>query len=143
MRNRFQDPNGVRSAYEWELGHFEEEETSKRRNIEHGANTANTGLVRQQGDDTPLVLKYSGTILVKAQLVEMLAWWQLCADQTIYFRDFAGDEYEVLISAFSPTRHYTIRNPRDFANAPHHFWRYTIEMEVVRIIAGTFAGVSP
>jgi hypothetical protein len=139
-RNRFTNPaNG--DFYDWQINYSEEEEFGKTRSIEHGANTANTGLVKQQGDDSPLKISVNGVILHKAQLVEMIQWWKLCGTQTIYFKDFTDEEYEVLITSFRPTRHRTIHNPRDFANAPLWYWRYVLEMEVVTIRSGVWAGV--
>jgi hypothetical protein len=73
----------------------------------------------------------------------MIAWWKLCETQTIYFKDFSGDEYEVIITEFLPVRERTIKNPRDYANAPYWFWKYDIAMEVIAIRSGTWAGVSP
>ena len=140
--NKFTDPKTAKS-YEWVLNHDEEQPAGKRRNISHGANTEQTGLVKHQGDDSPLVLKYSGTILTEAMLREMWAWWQLCRTQTINFRDFAGDEYEVLFSYFDPRRLRAVRNPKDPVNAEQHYWEYDIELEVVRIISGPMEGVSP
>jgi len=143
MRNVFIDPAGSRPDYPWAINHSDEEEFGKKRNIEQGATTANNGFVKQQSDDSPLIIRVNGSILTQAQFEEMKAWWKLCESQTIYFRDFAGDEYEVIISEFLPTRHKTIRNPRDFANAPYWFWRYKMSMEVIRIRAGTWEGVTP
>lgn len=141
-RNVFTDPATARS-YEWKINHSEEEEFGKRRSIEHGALTNGTGLVRQQSDDSPLILRLRGVIFHKAQLEEMISWWKLTETQTIYFRDFMGDEYEVIITEFIPNRERTIKNPRDFANAPYWFWRYEMAMEVVTIRDGTWEGVSP
>lgn len=142
-RNVFVDPAGNRAAYNWSINHSEEQEVSKSRSVEHGANTANTGFVRQQSDEQPIVLRFSGVILTEAQVVEMIQWWKLCDTQTIHLHDFAGDQYEVIITKFSPTRHRTIFNGRDPTNAPNWYWRYEIEMDVVRVIAGVWAGVAP
>lgn len=142
-RNIFTDPASVRAPYSWAINHSEEEEFGKERTITHGANTGGTGLIKQQSDDSPLVWQFSGTILSEAQVTEMIAWWQLTESQTIYFTDYAGDEYEVIITSFKPTRHRTIRNPRDFANAPLWYWKYEIKMEVIRVISGPWVGVSP
>lgn len=141
-QNTFENPSNA-EKYVWEVGHFEEETVSKRRSIEHSANTANTGLIRQQNDDQPLTFRFGGSILTEKQLKEMIRWFQLCKTQTIYFHDFAGDSYEVLITSFEPTRQYALRNSKDPTNAPNHFWRYSIEMEVVRVIDGPWEGVSP
>lgn len=143
-RNRFENPeNGA--FYDWLVNHKDEESLGKRRNMERGAKTSGTGLIRQQTDQTPMVMRFSGTIFHQSQYDEMWEWYELCENQTIYFHDFSGDSYEVTITAFEPTRHHTVRNPRDFANAPYWFWRYTIEMEVLTFIDGSMAeaGVTP
>jgi hypothetical protein len=137
--NEFINPKTA-DKYAWPVNHSEESETSLSRSVSHGAKSGN-GLVLQQADDQPLTFKYTGTIFHKAQVEEMRDWYLLCRSQTIYFKDFAGDEYEVIITAFKPTRHRTLRNPRDFTNAPLWFWRYEIEMEVVRVISGMWEGV--
>lgn len=141
-RNRFTNP-ATSAFYDWQVNHSEEQEFGKRRNIEHGALTNGTGLVRQQSADSPMVLHLRGTIFHQAQYEEMIAWWKLSETQTIYFKDFSGDEYEVIVTEFNPVRERTIKNPRDFANAPYWFWRYDLTMEVIRIRSGSWEGVSP
>jgi len=142
-RNIFHDPAGNKADYSWAINHSEEEEFGKERQIDHGANTGGTGLVKQQADASPLVMQFTGTILTKAQVTEMIEWFQLCEAQTIHFTDYAGDVYEIIITSFKPTRHRTIRNPRDFANAPYWYWKYTISLEVIRVIDGVWEGVTP
>lgn len=142
MRDTFIDPK-TGDDYEWKIGHKDEEPTAKTRQISESANTANTGLVKQQGHVQPLILKYAGTILHASQHEEMWKWYELCEDQTIYFEDFNENRYEVIITDFAPQRHATIRNPKDFANAPFHYWTYTITMEVIRVIKGELAGLTP
>lgn len=137
--NVFTDPAGDRATYSWVVNHSDEEDFGKERSIETGANTANTGLVRQQSDDKPMVIRVQGTILHAAQHQEFIAWWKLCGSQTIYFTDFAGDEYEVLLTSYRPLRKRTIRNPRDYANAPLWYWTYEMEMQVIRFRNGPWA----
>jgi hypothetical protein len=142
MRNRFTDPAGVKAHYDWQVNHTEEPEFGKTRTVQATPNTANTGFIIQQSDDGPLSFRVQGTIFHKAQLEEFISWYKLCEQRSIYFRDFANDSYEVLITSFRPTRHRTIRNPRDYANAPLWFWRYEMEMMVLRVISGSWAGVN-
>lgn len=136
-RNRFTDPVDG-SFYEWTINHSEEQESGKTRNFTNSATTSNVGLVRQQGDDSPMTLRYSGTILDRAQLVAFWQWFVLSRDQTIYFTDFDDQEYEVQIASFSPKRERTLRNPRD-DSAPLHYWTYTMEMTVYRFVSGDLA----
>lgn len=140
MRNEFENPS-TGTKYAWAINHSEEEEVGKARSVESGANTANTGLIPQQADDQPLVLRYSGTIFSKAQIEQMVAWYNLCVTQTIYFHDFAGESYEVLITSFKAERKRTVKNPRDFKNAPLWYWKYVIEMRVIRVIDGIWSSV--
>jgi hypothetical protein len=140
MRNKFIDPK-TGNDYSWEINHSEEEETGQERSVEDGANTANTGLLPQQADDQPLIFRYTGTIFSKAQIEEMIGWFRLCKTQTIRFEDFAGEEYEVLITSFKAQRRRTVKNPRDFANAPLWYWKYTIEMRVITILDSVWEGV--
>lgn len=141
-RWKFENPaNGTK--YEFQINPSEEDDFGKRRSIEHGAKTNGTGLVRQQSDDGPLILRVRGVIFHKAQFQEFIKWWKLCETQTIYLYDHEEACYEILITEFLPTRQRTIKNPRDFANAPYHFWRYEIAMEVITIRAGDWSGVTP
>lgn len=141
MRNRFTNPSNG-SFYDWQVNHSTESAFGKSRQITESANTANTGLIKQQGDSAPLRMKLQGTIFHKAQHEEFVKYWQLCESQTIIFKDFTGDEYEVLIVSYDPVRKRTVRNPRDFANAPLWYWTYEMELEVIRVISGTWAGVT-
>lgn len=141
-RNRFTDP-ATNDTYDWQINHSEEESFGKTRNIEHTAPTSGTGLVKQQSDDGPLVIKVKGVMLHKAQVQEFINWWKVTHSRTIYFKDFTGDEYEVLITSFLPLRKRTIRNPRDFANAPLWYWEYELEMEVITVRSGLWVGVTP
>lgn len=134
------DNNNVLPDYEMSVNPSEEEEFGKRRNVEHGANTANTGFVRQQSDDGPLMLKHSGVILHSDQHATMIEWFALSKDQTIDVIDHVGDRYEVIWTSFLPKRKRTIRNPRDFANAPYHYWEYESEMEVITVKSGPWEG---
>lgn len=142
MRDTFTDPNTAKT-YIWQTGHSEEDAIGKQRQITESANTGNTGLVKQQGDVQPLVLKYKGTIRHKHQLEEFWAWFQLCETQTIHFTDFAGESYEVIITDFQPLRKPTVRNSADPANAPLWYWTYDLQMEVVTVLSGVLSEVTP
>lgn len=128
--NRFENPaNGV--VWEWPINHEEEEPGGRLRDFDFEANTSNVGLVVQQGDLQPDVLRFTGTILTQAQLDMFALWHAIGESQSVYFYDFAGDGFEVLIAKFQPRRVRAALNPRDLANAPRHFWKYTIEMVVL------------
>jgi hypothetical protein len=137
-RNVFTNP-ATNETFNWPINHSEEEAVGKTRNITRSSTTDNVGAVRQQGDDGPLTMKLSGTILHRAQLVEFWRWFEISRTQTIYFTDFDAQSYEVQITEFSP-----LRNPRD-DSAPEHYWTYTLSLDVYRLIDGDMriAGVGP
>lgn len=145
VANQFVDPAGLLPGYPWAINHDTESEAGKSRNIDHGGNTGATGLVRQQGDDDPLVFQFSGTMMTELQVITTLQYFQACRSRTIVFTDFSGDSYEVLITSFKPTRQRVVKNPRDLTNAPLHIWKYQISMEVISILSGPYAaaGVAP
>lgn len=141
--NAFVNPaNGER--YDWPINHADEDAVSKTRSISRSGTTNNVGAVRQQGDDGPLTMKVSGTILHRDQLRAFWKWYALCRTQTIYFYDFDDQGYEVQITEFSPTRHRTLRNPRD-PSAPMHYWTYSLTLDIYRFLVGDMAamGVTP
>lgn len=142
VANVFTDPtNG--ETYPWPINHLTEENAGRSRAITRGAPTGtNVGLNRTQGDPSPVLLTLKGTMLTKAQRDETIRWWGKCDTHTIYFKDFEGAEYEVLITNFVPTRRAVARNQKDLANMPTWVIDYTIEMEVVRVISGPWAGVA-
>jgi hypothetical protein len=128
------------ASYSWAINHAEESEGGRSRQIDYEGNTGNVGLVRQQGELEPLGFSFSGTILTRAQLTEMLAWFLLCESQSIHFTDFAGDSYEVLITSFRPKRVRAVANARGGSDAPHHYWTYTIELSVLAVLGGVYSG---
>lgn len=143
-RNRFTNPADG-SHYDWPVNHSEEEPTGKTRSITRAANTGNVGAVRQQGDDGATVLSYTGTINTRAQLQQFWAWYVLSRTQTIYFTDYDGQEYEVQITGFQPKRVRKLTSVSRDAGMPHHYYTYTITMEVLGFLAGDMdaAGVTP
>ncbi len=137
-QNRFTDPF-TGNQYLWAKNHSEEEESGKARSIERTANTGNVGAVRQQGDAGSYTLRLKGTALLRSQIQAFWSYYALSDFQTIYFRDFDNQEYEVQITNLLTQRHRTIRNPRE--PTAKHYWTYTIEMEVYAFRSGDLAGI--
>lgn len=140
-RNTFYAPNSG-ETYVWPVNHSDESAFGKTRNITNGAPTGLTGLIPQQAADSPMVLELTGTIFHAAQHAAMIRWFAISEHQTIYFYDFAGGAYEVVITEFEPVRKRTLRNPRD-PSIPLHYWTYTLRMQVVNFLAGPWVGVTP
>lgn len=141
-RDQFVDPQ-TGETYNFHVNHSDEDDSGRTRDIQHSANTGLTGLVRQQGNQTPLLMRWRGSILHTAQHEALWRWFQKCEDRTIILNDFAGDSYEIIITSFQPLRKRGENN--NDANAPLWYWSYTLEMEVVRVIDGALAdaGVTP
>jgi hypothetical protein len=134
VREQFRDGAGLLAPYIFEVNHSEEDETEQTRNMSRQAlTTVTTGgpkFVLQQGESTPRVLRYKGTILTLTQFDAMQAYFQACDTRTIFFRDVSGVEYEVIVTRFSPLRKRTLRNPREPTLL--WFWSYTLEMEIIQ-----------
>lgn len=140
--NQFIDP-ATGNTYSWPVNHNEEGEFGRSRSMQRTApSKSGIGLGRQQGEDSPMILQLKGVILHKAQRDAMIAWYALCESQTIYFQDFSGDKYEVIITSFKPTRRGVARNHADLANMPLWVYDYTLEMEVITTLAGAWTGVA-
>jgi hypothetical protein len=140
--NQFIDPR-TSETYDWPINHHTEESMGKKRNIRHSAPTMLTGLNRQQGAPDPLILRWTGTILTRAQHQAFLAWYTKCDTQTIHVVDFHGNRFEVIITNYDPKRRSVLMNRHDPVNAPNVVWDYTIEMEVVTVVSGDWVGVAP
>lgn len=140
LANEFINPENS-DKYAWEINHSEEGEAGVARSITMGANTAGTGLVRQQADDQPLTFQLIGTIFKESMVEEFIKWYKLCKNQTIFFKKYSGDEYEVSITEFKPTEKKTLHNPKDFANAPLWYWGYTMTIEVITVRSGIWSGL--
>lgn len=129
MRERFRDGAGLLATYEFEINHWEEEDTDQRRNIARTAPTSGMGFVRQQGESTPQTLKYSGTIMTTTQFTAMQAYYEACSSRTVFFRDYLGNEVEVLITAFATRKQPVLGQNRD--PSLKHIWKYRLEMEMI------------
>jgi hypothetical protein len=142
-RDTFINPaNGF--TYEWHVNHTDEESTEKTRTITRVGNTGLVGVVRQQGDDSPYIMRWTGTILHRAQLQAFWFWWAVSKGQTIHLLDFDGQRYEVQITSFQPKRVRKLSYFSKDPSMPHHYYTYTIEFEVYSFVAGDMnAWVTP
>jgi hypothetical protein len=132
-------PGGL-GDYSWPANYSEEGEFGRRRNYERTASTSGVGVVRQQGDDGPVVISVTGTILEKDQHSFFCAFMKIGKLRTLIFTDFEGHQYEVLMTAYLPTRQRAARNPRD-PSILLHYYKYQMEMEAVRVLSGPWAGI--
>ena len=126
---RLRDGASILATYEFDVNHHEEEDSGQSRNITRTAPTSGVGFVRQQGISAPFTKKYVGTILRQSQYDAIQAYYEACANRTVFFRDYTGEESEVVIITFSTTRVAVLRNPRE--PSLMHIWKYRLEMEVI------------
>lgn len=140
----FTNPN-TGDAYTWPINYSEMQAFGKERSYEATASTGNVGLIRQQGADQPMTIELAGTILTEAHYQAFWLWWTLCRSQTIYFTDVDGDQYEVQITKFNPTKLRAASNPRGGATNPTWYWHYEMAMTVFTFRSGILhdSGVVP
>lgn len=137
-QNVFSDPAGVRTPWAWDFNHAEEGETGLDAGVQATANTGGVGFILQQDDVAPRTLSFTGSILKRAQLVQMLQWTHLSEQHSIYLTDFAGDKYEIVITSFRTARKRG-RNVRGGTQAPMWYWTYTLEATILRELIGPYA----
>ena len=133
-------PGGL-GLYQFPVNYSEEGEFGRRRNLERTASTNHVGVVRQQGDDGPLIITFNGVIFHADMHQKLINYFAVGRDRTVFFTDFEGWQYEVFLIAYLPTRVRTLRNPRD-PSIPYHYWKYSMEMEVVNALSGPWAAVA-
>lgn len=132
----------TQNPYPFKVNHLEEDGFGKTRTISHTGTTAANRQVRQQAAPDPMTFTLTGSILHKSQHDQFIRFFNACDHNTVIFTDFEGNQYEVLIIDYTPTRKYTIRNPRD-PSIPLHYYSYTLKMEVVNFISGEWVGTNP
>ena len=139
MQSVFTDPtNG--ETYTWAINHESENDaTGQERSISYGG-TSGGRTIAQQGNSKPLEFHLSGSVLSEAQHEAFIDWYNRCENRTIYWTDPAGDQYEVQITTYNPTRQRTIKNPKGGAKNQLWYWRYELSMRVIRVISGPWAG---
>lgn len=141
--NAFTNPRTA-ASYTWPRNHAADgvDERGIGRSIDHAATTSLGGVVRQQGADTPMQLAYRGVIVDPTHHDRMVAWARTGGTQTIYFTDASGDQFEVLVTGFRSAPFGVGVNSAGGTIAPRHAWNYSLEMEVVSVLAGTWNSTS-
>lgn len=140
MQNRFTNP-ATGTVYDWHTNHDPqgEEMAGKSRALARVSNTSSSGVVLQQGEDGSYVIKLSGRIDMRAQFVAFWTWYALSKTQTIYFRDFDGQIFEVMMTALTTKRVGKLSPSGRDPSVPYHTWQYSLEMTVVNFISGDLA----
>lgn len=138
VANSFVDPKGIVAQYFWPINHNDMDPSGRQRTITATAPSAGFGLVRQQGVDQPMSLNLKGDILHEAQRIAFIQWWALCDQQSVYFYEFSGEQYEVMITNFAETKMPLARNLAD-PTIPFHMYNYSLDMDVLNILSGPWA----
>jgi hypothetical protein len=137
VHNKFTNPaNGA--EYVWPLNHDEEGESGRDRSVQSSSNVGGTRTIQTQGELTPIRFQWSGKHLQDAHHTSLIGWQNLCETQTIILTDFAGDQYEGLITSYKYKRQRVAFNSRQ-PDKPWT-WTYTLEFTVTRVLAGTLDG---
>lgn len=146
ISNRFIDPvTGF--FYDWAINHNDETGSPSKgggqggvsRNFTISAPTSLGLHIRQQAADDVISFSWKGTALTRLQHQEFLAWYHLCSSHSIYLRDFSGDTFEVMITAYIPKRRRVSANRNDPVNAPLWVYDYQIDIDVIASVAGDYA----
>lgn len=148
VANTFIDPtNG--ETYEWPINHNDETGSSAKgggmggleRNYTVSAPTSLNINIRQQAANDPLSLSWKGVALTRAQHQEFLRWFGKCSHHSIILRDFSGDEFEVVITAYIPQRTPVAQNRNDMENASTWYYSYQLDMDVLTALSGDYVGL--
>lgn len=150
VANTFIDPV-TGETYDWAINHNDETGTASKgggqggleRNYTVSAPTSFGIAIRQQAANDPLTFSWKGTALTRFQHQEFLRWYQKCSAYPIFLRDFSGDEYEVLITAYIPVRKAVVANRNDLTNAATWVYDYQIDFDVIRVVSGDYLAVNP
>lgn len=133
-------PGGL-GTYEFEINHQDEEEYGNERQLTVTRNTADGIAITQQGDSAVQQRTLTGTILTKDQHEKLAAFTKksgrLDPTNTLIFRDFFGEEYEVLIQAYRVKPVGVMRNPRD-PGMRKHILRFTMVLLIIDVKNGPF-----
>lgn len=148
VANRFIDPV-TGETWDWPINHSDETGSASKgggqgglgRNFTVSAPTSLGIRIRQQGANDPLSFSWKGTALTRAQHQEFLRWWNISKAHTIILRDFSGDEYEVMITSYIPTRKPVVQNRNDPDNAATWVYDYQIDLDVITVLSGDYMGV--
>lgn len=126
-RERFRDGASILATYEFDVNHDAEEPAGQTRNMTRSAPTGGVGFVRQQGDASPNVKRFTGSILRQEQIDAMQDYFDACSNRTVFFRDVDGTENEVIVTVFDYTR---VRGHNRRGGLPYK-WTFRLEMEII------------
>lgn len=137
MQVRFTDP-ATGATYDWAINPGYAgvtAPTQKQRNITRTSSTSNGAPTRQQGDDGPSLIRWEVEVFTEAHELQLWVWYQLCKTQTIYLRDWAGEECEGQIVVLGRQQVGVVRGPGD-ASERGMYAKYVFEFEIYRFISG-------
>lgn len=135
-RNQFIDV-ATGEVYTWQVNHASVSSAVRKRMVEHtyptaGGWVADVAPILQQGSDLHEIHQLEGMVANQAQHEALQRFWQISTTRTIHWIAATGGRYEVIVRSYLTTRHRVIRGPH---GARGHIWKYTMELEIVALIA--------
>lgn len=118
-------------TYVWHVGYEGQEGPARISNTSYDAQASSLGLIATEGEPSPMELTLTGRIIHRVQYLRLLQFFQI--PNTFRYTDEEGNEFEVTMSAFEPTKRRVYWNPAD-ANMRHHIWDYRMRLRVLRIM---------
>ncbi len=120
-------------TYAWPVNYLEQDGPARAKSVTYDAKASSLGNIGTEGDDGPLEINLSGTILNRSQLITFYEYYGLA--NSFRYTDEDGGQYEVTMVSFEPTKVRVRWNPRDVTMRMHKY-TYKMKMRVLRIIAG-------
>lgn len=137
MKCQFYDP-ATDTTYTWHVNHEAKKGPSRVRNTNFESRAIpGFGVIGTQGDDQPLLVQLSGTIIHQAQFEAFHEFFNL--SNTFRWTDEAGNEYEVTMTKYEPDQRRVHWNFAD-SNMRYHVWNWSMELWILRVISGELYG---
>lgn len=134
-------PGGL-GTYAFDINHLEEDEYGNERQLTVTRNTSDGIAMTQQGDSAVQTKVLKGTILKESQHAALAAFakksGRLDPTNTLIYRDFYGEEFEVLIQSYKVTPVRLSQNRRDPTMRRHKI-TYTLVLLIINVRNGAFA----
>jgi hypothetical protein len=106
--------------------------------VSYEGNAGGTGIIGTKGDKAPLLLHLTGKCVHQVQKDMFLRYKAL--DTSFKFTDEDSNAYEVTMTGLAWVKKGCSYNQFD-ASMRRHYWTYTMELTIIRVISGEYAGL--
>jgi len=131
--NQFFDPVTA-TTYNWAINESDQDGPRHGGNVDFDGKASSIGVIGTQGEDQALLITLTGTILTQDQYRKFLFFSKI--KNSFRFIDSIGNQYEVSMTEFSPKVERVAMNYMDPTYMPHHKYTYTMQLWVLRTLAG-------